>query len=163
LLDEEVSAVVLAVLVVAVIFGISQSYFAGRVVEPFSAIALLGPEKKIGDYPREVLVGEEVKLYLYISNFEGKTAYYKVYVKLGNESTTVSNESPAQAPVIATYESILAHQEEKVMPVSLTIDKPMVNAKLIFEMWILDEETMQFKYHGRYLQLWLNVTAPPGP
>ncbi|MEM1550585.1 MAG: hypothetical protein QXR13_01460, partial [Candidatus Bathyarchaeia archaeon] len=76
--DDEVLAVVAAIVVVGFVFGFSQFILSGRVVEPFSALGLLGPNMKIGDYPREVVVGVPFKLYLYVHNFEGRSVYYRI-------------------------------------------------------------------------------------
>ena len=47
----EVWAVILAIMIVASVFAVAQAITAGRVVEPFSELGLLGPKMKIGDYP----------------------------------------------------------------------------------------------------------------
>lgn len=159
MIDEEVKAVVSAIIIVALVFAVSQMFLAERIVEPFSEIGLLGPKKKIGDYPREVIVGEPIKLYLYLGNHEGKVMYYVILVKLGNRSTFVNSTIPADAPVIDVYERILAHNETCLIPVILRINRTGINLRLIFEMWIYDEN-LELKYHGRWLQLWINVTKP---
>lgn len=159
LIDEEVTAVVLVIIVVVGVFTFSQVFLAGRVVEPFSELGVLGAKMKIGDYPKEVLVNESFKLYLYIGNHEGRIMYYTVYVKLGNRSTVINETVPADAPIIVFYEAILSHNETTIIPMNIKIDKPGRNVRLIFEMWIYDDGFL--KYHGRWCQLWLNVTAPP--
>ncbi|MCP8309502.1 MAG: DUF1616 domain-containing protein, partial [archaeon] len=87
MIDEEVSTVALAVIVVIGAFSVSQAFLAGRVVEPFSELAVLGQNQKIGDYPKSLMVSENFTLYLYVGNHEGKVMYYRVYVKLGNLSS----------------------------------------------------------------------------
>ncbi|MHA1582085.1 MAG: DUF1616 domain-containing protein, partial [Candidatus Baldrarchaeia archaeon] len=86
LVDEGVFAVVLAILVIVCVFAMSQMFYAGRVVEPFSQLAVLGPDKKLGGYPSEVRAGEKFKLYMYVGNQMGRVMYYIVYIKLGNRS-----------------------------------------------------------------------------
>ena len=115
---------------------------------------------KIGDYPRTVLVDEPFKLYLYIGNHEGRVVYYRIYIKTGSRDTFINETVPANAPIMAFYEVILVNGENKTIPIELSLPKPMVNCRLIFEMWILNPETLKFKYHGRWCQLWLNVTSP---
>jgi len=161
LIDEEVTAVVLALIVVAGVFTFSQAFLAGRVVEPFSELGVLGAEMKIGDYPREVLVNESFKLHLYIGNHEGRIMYYTIYIKLGDKSTLVNETIPANTSTIAFYEAILPHNETVIIPVNIRINTPGRNLRLIFEMWIHDGGLL--KYHGRWCQLWLNVTAPQKP
>lgn len=161
MIDEEVTAVVLAIIVVAGTFAASQALLAGRVVEPFSELGLLGPKMKIGDYPKAVLANDTFKLYLYVGNHEGRVMYYVVLAKLGDRATFINETVPADAPVIATYEVILPHGHNVTVPVELSIPEPKVNARLIFEMWVLDGG--ELKYHGRWVQLWVNVTAPAVP
>lgn len=161
MIDEEVTAVIIAIILVAGIFGASQLLTQGRVVEPFSELGLLGPEMKIGDYPKTVLVNESFKLHLYIGNHEGRVMYYIIRAKLGDETTQVNDTTPAEAQLIAEYETILPHGHNKTIPITLSIGRPMRNGRLIFEMWTL--EGREIRYHGRWLQLWMNVTAPKTP
>ncbi len=161
MIDEEVRAVILALALVAGVFAASQTLQSGRVVEPFSEIGLLGPGMKIGDYPRNVLVNETFRLYLYLGNHEGRVMYYTVLVKLGDGSTLINETTHAEAPVIDEYEAILPHGQNITIPVDLRLPKPAANARLIFELWRLEEG--ELRYHGRWLQLWMNVTAPKAP
>lgn len=160
MLDEEVSAVLLALIVVGGVFALAQA-LRPNVVEPFSEIGVLGPKGKIGDYPRAVVAGEPFRLYLYVGNHEGRVMYYLIYVKLGNRSTVVNSTAPARAPVIASYELILPHGRNATLPVTLSVDRPASDARLIFELWALNASSLRPVYWGRWLQLWLNVTAPP--
>jgi len=160
IIDDEVAAVLLAIAIVASVFAIAQILLSTRVVEPFSELGLLGPRAKIGDYPKEVLVGEKFKLYVYVGNHEGRTTYYKLLVKLGNASTFVNSSVPADAPVIKTLEVILVNNATWLYPLVLSINETGINYKLIIEMWVYDPEIDDFKYHGRWVHLWLNVTKP---
>ena len=163
MIDDEVKAVVLAIIIVAGVFSVAQLMTAGRVVEPFSALGLLGPKMKIGDYPKNVLVNQTINLHLFVDNHEGHIMYYVIYAKLGNRSTIINENVSANAPILDTYEIILPHGENMTIPVSLSISKPQENARLIFEMWVYDPEDGKLRYHGRWVQLWINVTAPPTP
>ncbi len=157
-MDEEVSAVVLAVVVVAGVFASSQFFLSNRAVEPFSELGVLGPEMKIGGYPKEIHVNEPLNLYLYLGNHEGRVMYYRVYVKLGDRSTVVNENVSAKADVVAMFEAVLAHNQNLTLPVSIVIGKPVLGGRLIFEMWVYDEGVKGFRYNGRWLQIWLNVT-----
>ncbi|MCD6235469.1 MAG: DUF1616 domain-containing protein [Thaumarchaeota archaeon] len=163
MIDDEVKAVVLAIIIVAGVFAVAQLATSGRVVEPFSALGLLGPEKKIGDYPKEVLANQTINLYLFVDNHEGRVMYYVIYAKLGNKSTVINENVSASAPILDTYEVILPHGENATIPVSIKIPKPYTNARLIFEMWVYDPENRSVSYYGRWVQLWLNVTSPQIP
>jgi len=163
IVDEQVMAVLLAVLVVVGAFAGSQTFFPDRIVEPFSELGILGPEAKIGDYPRELIVREPFTLYLYVGNHEGRVMYYAVLVKLGNRTTSISNEEPMDVPVFARYGVVLLDGKNWTRPVTLSVEEPGVNYKLVFELWAYNEGVRDFVYHGRWCQLWLNVTKPAVP
>ena len=76
--DEEVLAVLTAIVIVVGVFAGVQALSTGRVIEPFSELGLLGPSGKIGDYPREVVAGMPILLNIYVGNHEGRTMYYKL-------------------------------------------------------------------------------------
>ena len=160
MIDDEVKAIILAIVIVTGTLSIAQVAAYRRVSEHFSAMGLLGPGMKIGDYPRTVLVNQTISLYLFLDNHEGRTVYYIIYAKLGDRQTMISENRSAEAPILYTYEVILTHGMNTTIPLSLKFSKPMSNARLIFEMWVYDPETRMPRYHGRWNQLWLNITAP---
>lgn len=160
-LDEEVLAVLLAILLVSSVFAIAQFYNAGR-GEAFSELGLLGPEGKIGDYPKEVLAGTPFKLNIYIGNHEWKAVYYRILVKVGTINSTINGTTPMLAPPIMEFRKVLMHNSSVLIPANITLYEEMQNARLVFEMWILNETSGNFEYYGRWNQLWLNVTKPPG-
>ena len=156
LIDEEVWAVVLAIVVVIAVFSVSQLLLAGRVVEPFSELGLLGKNRKIGDYPTNLVVGDEAFFYVYVGNHMGKPMYYRVLVKLGTAQTPID---PAPIPPIYIFDRILEHNETWIFPVSIPMDEPANNLRLIVELWIYNSSIGDFQYHSRWTQLWINVTG----
>jgi uncharacterized membrane protein len=159
--NEEVLAVITAILIIATIFAAVQIINSERVVEPFSALGLLNKNAKIGDYPREVIAGTPFQLNVYIENHEGKTMYYKILVKLGNKTSIINETKPLNAQPILELRTVLPHNKSILIPVNITIYQPMTNLRLIFEMWIFNETKQAFTYYHRWNQLWLNVTKPP--
>ncbi|MCX8188624.1 MAG: DUF1616 domain-containing protein [Nitrososphaeria archaeon] len=161
--DEEVVAVITAIIVVVSVFAVVQAISAGRVVEPFSELGLLGANKKIADYPREVVVGSPFLLHSYIGNHEGKTMFYKIMIKIGNRTSLVNETIPlATSPLMIVY-TVLQHNSSTIIPLNITLYSPGENLRLVFEMWIYNETSQSFAYYGRWNQLWLNVTKPPLP
>lgn len=156
--SEEVRAVALAVVVVLVVFAVAQAYMAGRVVEPFSELALLGRRMKIADYPRELVVGEPALFYVYVGNHMGYPVYYQVRVIIGNRSTPID---PAPLPPVLTRERVLLHNETWIFPVTLVFNRTGTNIRVLVELWIYNLTTGKFQYHHRWTQLWINVTSPP--
>ena len=157
MIDREAVIVISAVFVLLGVLAFSQA-FVPRTVEGFSEIAILGPNMTIGDYPKAVMTNETFRLYLYIGNHEGRSMYYVVYVKVGNRTTLVNDTTPADAPVLLMREFILTDGENRTVPIDLSQPNPVTNARFIFEMWTLDDKTLEPKYHDRWLQLWMNVT-----
>ena len=143
-------------------FSVFQVTLADRVVEPFSELGVLGPNMKLGDYPREVGVGEDFGLYLYLGNHEGRSMYYRVLVKLGDQAVNVSDSEPMEAPAVAFYEAFLPDGGNETLPIVLSLAETGVNSRLVFELHGYDTEMDGFEYMGQWCQLWLNVTAPPG-
>jgi uncharacterized membrane protein len=161
--DEEVLAVVTAVVVIASVFAIVQAFKVERVVEPFSELGLLGPNMMIGDYPKEVVVGNQFQLHVYVGNHEGKTMFYKILVKAGNSTSYINETTPLYAQPIKEIYAVLMHNTSKIIPLNLTLYHPADNLRLVFEMWVFNETSGGFAYHGRWNQLWVNVTGPaPG-
>jgi len=157
-IEEEVGVVALAMTVASVALVISQVLVPRGVVEPFSEIGVLGPNMMVGDYPRTVSANGTLNLFVYLGNHEGRILYYVVHVKLGDEATLVDDATPADVPVVATYEAILANGQSCTIPVSITPGGPNGHARLIFELWVMGEDGMELEYHGRWLQVWIDIT-----
>jgi len=160
ILDREVLTVLAAMLVVSSVFAVVQVVNVGRVTEPFSELGILGPNMKIGDYPREVLSGVPFKLYLYVGNHEGRCVYYRVLVKVGGNRSFINETVPLDASPILEYRLILSHNSTTMIPMNITLYSQGINRRLVFEMWIYNETLGDFTYYGRWNQLWLNVTSP---
>ncbi|MEM3694094.1 MAG: DUF1616 domain-containing protein [Candidatus Bathyarchaeia archaeon] len=161
ILDEEVLAVLASIAIVSGVFAASQLLYGGRVTEPFSELGLLGPEAKIAGYPREVEAGSPFRLNVYIGNHEGRTAYYRVLIKLGDRASAIngSDAMPLPSEPIGELRAILTHNSSRIIPINVTLHEPFLRRRLVFELWIFNETSGAFVYHERWNQLWLNVTA----
>ncbi len=168
-LDSEVLAVLAAIVVVSSVFAGVQLLAGDRVVEPFSELGLLGPEGRIGGYPRSVPAGVPFRLNVYVGNREGRSMYYRVLVKVGTREKAPNATAPLDAEPVAEVRAVLVHGSSKTVPVELAIAEPAANTRLVFELWAYDEEAGGFRYRGLWNQLWINVTPlevpapPPGP
>ena len=127
--------------------------------QPFSELGVLGQNQTIGGYPKSEVAGGPFLLYGYISNHQGEVCYYQLLVKLGNQTTQVSNSTYAQAPVIFTYSHVVGNNQSVTLPLNLTINNQGTNVRLIFELWSYNVTTTQFVYTGLWNQLLLNVTS----
>lgn len=129
-------------------------------VEPFSELGILGPNGKLGDYPRELTTSQEFNLYLYVGNHEGSSQYYQIKAKIGDQTQNVSDTAPLNAPTTMIWETILENESNSTIPIKMSVDQPGLNKRLVFELWRYDTTTHDFLYHQRWTQLWLNVTQP---
>jgi len=159
LIDEQVTAVVVGIIVVIAGVNAANFYLANRVTEPFSELGVLGPGQTIGGYPTTLAVGQQFLLYGYVGDHEGAVDYYQVLVKLGNESTEVSNSTYARAPELASYGLVLSDNQSSVFPIRLSLGTPGTNQRLIFELWMYNATVSQFTYSGLWNQLWINLTS----
>jgi uncharacterized membrane protein len=112
---------------------------------------------QLGDYPSQIVASESVKLNVYVGNQMGKPMYYTVMIKLGDNGTTVN---PAPLEPLQQFSKVIPNNANWTFPVSLTLNQPGINQRIIFELWIYNETTNQNQYHNRWGQIWLNVTAP---
>lgn len=160
MIDDEVMAVILAIMVVAGVVGYASILRESWVGEGFSAIGILGPEKRIGDYPREVVAGQSFRLWVFVANYEGRIMYYSVIVKLGNESSIPNSTAPSIADEIKRVELILPSGGNATLPIDLNITR-VGRVLLIFELWYYTSDSLDLHYSGKWAHLWLNVTGVP--
>ena len=139
--DERIQAALMITVLAYGVLTAAPVILGDRVVEPFSELGLLGPELKLGDYPREIALGEAVDLYLYLGNHEGDLTYYRVLVKQGDQSMNVSDTTPYGGPVLAQFEHVLVDEYNITMPISIMVDAPGVNQRLVFELYKYDQES----------------------
>jgi uncharacterized membrane protein len=155
-----VKAVVLIILLASGVIAVYPILEEGRIVEPFSELGVLGPLGKLGDYPRQLLAGQEFSLFLYVGNHEGRSEYYRVEAKVGDQTLNVSDTTPMDRPSVRSWETVLVNEGNATIPIKMSLGEAGVNRRLVFELWRYDSGSHGFVYHQRWAQLWLNVTAP---
>ncbi len=160
-LDDEVLAVVTAIVVVASVFAIAQ-ILRPAVAEPFSAIGLLNQDCKIGDYPDVAAKGENLTLCIFVDNHMGHPIYYRVVYKLGTNQTLPTNQTPSSEEPIMEWEGLLAHGENATFHVSVPVNETGRRA-LIFELWTYSPEQGAWVYTGRWVHLYVDVAEAPFP
>ncbi len=154
--DEEVAAVILALVIVASIFAIASYIRSGQVVEPFTAIGLLGPTGKIGGYPTKVFPGEEMKLHIYVFNYMGVPTWLIVKIYITNDTKSMP---PLPYKPIMTLQWVLPHNASHIEPIIVRAPKRPGRYRLIGELWMYDPYNLTLVYTGRFVQLWFNVTG----
>jgi uncharacterized membrane protein len=157
-MDKEAASIALVLVTVLAVFAAVQPVLPAN-SEPFSELGVLGPSQQIGGYPTSVVTGSPFHLYGYIGNHEGVSSYYEFIVKVGNQTTQVSNSTSALAPVVFTYSQILDNNQTTTFPLTLTLSNAGTNVRLIFELWSYNVTSSSYEYTGLWNQLLLNVTS----
>jgi len=166
ILNDEVFAVILAIMVIGSIFSVAE-VLQPRIVEPFISIGLLNEECKIGDYPGEVFIGENLTLCLLLYNYMGYPVLVQVKYKIGTNETLPTNTTPSPRPAIMIFEKLLDHNENitLLIQVPIAVNKSYVGKEiaLIFELWIYDVNQDNWVYSGIWNQLYVKVLEVPIP
>lgn len=90
--------------------------------EKFSELWLLGPDHKAEGYPFIVEAGEEFNVFIGVSNQMVGSQYYRVYVKLRNQTQSlpdVNSSEPSSLPPIREYRFVVAEGETWELPMAL--------------------------------------------
>jgi len=162
--------------------------------EKFSELWLLGPTRKAEGYPFDVQVDESYLIYVGVANRLGRSAYYRVYVKLRNQSQPLpaaSNSSPSMLPRLYEFDMFIGDDEVWEKPLdfavlevltandtmllkSLEINEYVFQVdefsvwdeerlgfyyQLFFELWLYNTSSSSFRYHNRFVGIWLNMTG----
>ena len=73
--------------------------------EPFSELYLLGPNQMAENYPYNIVVGQNYSVFVNVGNHLGSSAYYVLYVKLGNQTDQLpTNTLGMPSPLKPLYE-----------------------------------------------------------
>jgi|SRR4030042_2790216 len=128
-----------------------------RIVEPFSYMSILYVNG-LPVFPKSIVVGENLNFILEIGNYEGKPEYYKIYVKIGDQSRDVSDIIPYNAPVIDSYETIIAKNQNSTININFNMLTEGINRRIVFELYKYDINVDSFTYYG-WTQVWMNVTV----
>jgi uncharacterized membrane protein len=156
-MNKQLGIAVLASITILIIVATIQPLLPVQ-EERFSELGVLGPAQTIGGYPARVVVNQSFLLYGFVGNHEGIVENYRLLVKLGNQSTPVTNATFAVAPVLAIYWRIIDANKNWLCPMNLTITQAGTNTKLIFELWSYDLSASSFTYKGLWNQILINVT-----
>jgi hypothetical protein len=146
--------------VIASTLGIALTLRPGN-PEPFTAIGLLNEDCKIGEYPRVVFNGSNIKLCVYVANYLGYPAYFKVVYKLAVTETLPSNTTYSPEQPLREWRIILGHSEEKTFPVNVSVYtlRGEMRIALVFELWVYDTSINTWTYTGRWTHLYVNITV----
>jgi uncharacterized membrane protein len=149
-MGEEERTVAVAVLSAIIILASLLVYTLLTPVpqKPIVSIYLLNSEKKAGNLPELLVLGENNTFLLWVGveNFMGKIEYSSVLVKVTNGTGQV-NPSPTDPD--HSFERVLMDKETWEFPMTITMNQTG-NHRLIFELWLFDEFENVFTYSRSY-------------
>ena len=137
---DKILSVILIVVVLGTIGTLGYVVATPKIGEKFTEFYILGPEGKAEGYPKELLVGQEVKVIVGVVNREYETVSYRVEVTIDGIR---HNEID---PVV------LGHEDRWKREVSFTPARLGNNQKVEF---LLYKQEQSEAY--RSLHLWVNV------
>jgi uncharacterized membrane protein len=160
---RKIALATLILLTIILVFAALQPvFFSISYTQKYSELGILGPNLTVGNYPTSILQNQSFTLYGYLVNQKGTAQYYNVLVKIGNQSTQISNSTYSNAPVIAQYYSTLDNNQTYIFPMNLSIGQTGANERLIFELWSYKTSSSGgagiFVYTGVWDQIWLSVS-----
>ena len=144
--------------------------------EEFSEIWLLGPTRKAEGYTFNVQINESNLIYVGVGNRLGSSAYYRVYMKLRNQThplPTASNSSPSMLPPLYEFDMFIRDDEVWEKPLDFIVSEALITNDTMllkslqanrfvfqvegFSLW--DKERLGF-YYQLFFELWLyNMTS----
>jgi uncharacterized membrane protein len=158
-MDKETATISLVLITIIAVFVTIQPLLPSN-NEKFSELGILGSNQTIANYPTNIKVGQQFSLFGYIGDHEGAVDYYMLMIKLGNQSTIVTNSTAASGvQLLATYPVILDDNQSTTFPIDMSLNQTGTNLKLIFELWSYNVTTSAFDYDGLWNQLYVNVTS----
>jgi hypothetical protein len=93
--------------------------------ERFSELYLLGPNQMAENYPYNIAVDKDYSVYVNVGNHLGSTAYYAIYVKLGNQTDQFPNATRGTpSPLQPLYEYRFSIPDSKNWTSLLTFSVP---------------------------------------
>lgn len=169
-----VASLALVLIVTAPTLSIVVPFLRG--MERFSELWVLGPNHLAEDYPFNVWVGEQYRVFVGVRNHMGYSAYYTVYVKLRNQTQPFlypQNSLPSPLPPLFEFRFLIRDGEkwEAALTVEFLEVSCLENTCLVRRMGIndmvfsvdspsiWDSENNGF-YYELFFELWLyNATS----
>ena len=113
--------------------------------EKFTEFYILGPEGKAGDYPQQVILGEDVDVIIGVVNHEYQPARYRVEI-------TINGVRSKEVDI-----GTLAHQQKWEKEISFVAQPAGEKQKV--EFWLYRDNEVE-PYHQDPLQLEIDIRQP---
>jgi hypothetical protein len=157
--------------VVLMLFVISPTLnllFPFYVNESFSELSILGPNHMAKDYPFNVFLNQEERIFVTVSNHMGESAYYRVCVKIRNQTQSFpsDNEPSLLDPIYefrvflldgGTWEEGVKFNllEASQSDYTFQVNRFMINNVILGSDFISEWDS---EYNGFYFQLFFELS-----
>jgi uncharacterized membrane protein len=99
--------------------------------EQFSELFLLGPNQMAENYPSNIAAGKDYTLYVNVVNHLDSSAYYIMYVKLGNRTDQLPNATlatPSPLPPLLEYRFSIQQNETWQNQLNFSVTKATITS-----------------------------------
>lgn len=96
----------------------------------FTEMWLLGPNQKGENYPYSITSNQDYQVYLGLSNHLGSAAYYRVDVKMRNQTMLGPDSfqhTPSSLPTLYSFNIVVADQQTVETPIAFSLAFDQVN------------------------------------
>lgn len=142
------------ILIVIAVYPFVDDYFYS---EKYTEIAILGPTGEIGKYPKQLQLGQELPLNIFLENHEKQTKLYRVEIKLIENSTLNHNSPPFIADPVLSFLTAIENNKNASHPIKVVIEQPF-SGRIVAELYIFDTGASTYIYHDRWVALWMKTT-----
>lgn len=113
--------------------------------ERFSELWLLGPELKAENFPFNVSVNEQYRVYVGVGNLLGELAYYSIHVKFGNRTHQLPNSTwsePSTLPSLYEFRFAVSDGDVWEAPLTFTMDYTQYQQNFTYVQNITDAQNV---------------------
>ena len=143
-LDKVVKIVLIASIIIVSIGIVS---FLNRPKEQYAIFMVLNEDKRLGDYPTNASVQENVSLHTYVESHYSEETEFMVRVYKGNNDTTITSENGttnAQWFRNITVEPLSENENWTSQIINVSFDIMGENQTILFELW---KKNLQGEWH----------------
>lgn len=154
LFDEEVLAVIAAIIVVFLVFLSFYPAIQRYAIEPYAAIAFLGPNGTIIQQSINAYPGEPINVSVYVYNGMGKPIWFVINIYITNTSFI---KPPLNVTPTLILQRIVLNNETWVQDIPISLNGTG-SYRLFATLWMYNPNNLKLEYLNTYVYVAINVT-----
>ena len=155
---KRVCAVIMGIMFLFALISVSGLLVPIEQGESFSELGILSQNKTMDNYPSQTGINQTIHLYGYVGNHMGEPMLYTVLAKLGDNQTV---ENPALTQPFEQYSRVVSNNQNWTFPIDISLSKPGINQRIIFELWAYNQTLNHNQYQNIYGHININVIDSP--